>query len=614
MKRILGDARTVRQLLGGAKYGIDYYQRDYRWERKQAVELVDDLTDRFLEDHEPGHPQSAVEGYGHYFLGSVVVSQKDAVRYIVDGQQRLTTLTLLLIHLNHLQEARGVKDDAVPIVDLIFSVKYGKRSFNIDVDERAEVMDALFKGQDYDTDGKPDAVANIVARYADIRETFPADLTGTSLPHFVNWLVDNVHLVEITAFSDEDAYTIFETMNDRGLSLSPTDMLKGYLLANIDDAKQRTKANDLWKGRVQALAAVGKEVDADFFKSWLRSQSANSIRERRKGAEPGDFDRVGSEFHRWVRDTKDALGLTDGDGFLRFITRDFDFYARHYLRLMRASQHLTPGLEHVFYNAQQGFTLQPMLLLAPITPDDAEAAVDRKWRVAARYLDALLMRRHWNYRSVAQSTMKYPVFQITQAVRGLDAPALAERLRADLDAQPETFAGNPHFALHGMNRKIVALLLARITDYVERESGAASRYLEYTSSKGGKKGYEVEHVWANKPARHAAEFPSEADFRAYRNRVGGLLLLPKSFNASYGAADYAVKHPHYFSQNLLARSLHPDCYVHNPGFTQFVARSGLPFASHATFDRAEMDRRTELYRQIAERVWDADALLAEAGA
>ena len=43
------------------------------------------------------------------------------------------------------------------------------------------------------------------------------------------------HLVEITAYSDEDAYTIFETMNDRGLSLTPTDMLKGYLLANITE-------------------------------------------------------------------------------------------------------------------------------------------------------------------------------------------------------------------------------------------------------------------------------------------------------------------------------------------------------------------------------------------
>ena len=51
----------------------------------------------------------------------------------------------------------------------------------------------------------------------------------------------NVHLVEITTYSDDVAYTIFETMNDRGLSLSPTDMLKGYLLANITDERSRQR-------------------------------------------------------------------------------------------------------------------------------------------------------------------------------------------------------------------------------------------------------------------------------------------------------------------------------------------------------------------------------------
>jgi uncharacterized protein with ParB-like and HNH nuclease domain len=44
-----------------------------------------------------------------------------------------------------------------------------------------------------------------------------------------------------------DAYTIFETMNDRGLSLTPADMLKGYLLASIADADKRTRASTVWK-------------------------------------------------------------------------------------------------------------------------------------------------------------------------------------------------------------------------------------------------------------------------------------------------------------------------------------------------------------------------------
>lgn len=419
MKRIQGEAKSVRQLLGGAKYAIDYYQREYKWETKQVLELIEDLTSKFLDDHKADDERVEVEKYGHYFLGSIIISHKDGINYIVDGQQRLTTMTLLLIYLNHLQ--RGFPEDQrVKIDELVYSAKYGRKSFNISVDERQECMDALFEGRDFDVEGKPEAVANIVGRYDDMTEAFPEELKAQSLPYFIDWLIENVHLVEITAFSDEDAYTIFETMNDRGLSLSPIDHLKGFLLANIDDGQKRTTCNELWKKRVQELAALGKDVDTDCFKSWLRSQYARTIRERKKAAEPGDFDRIGSEFHRWVRDTKDQLGLEGSEDYLRFIKQDFDFYSRQYLQLMEASRLLLPSLEHVLYNAQAGFTLQPMLLLAPIRPEDREPAITRKWRLAAMYLDILLTRRVWNGRSTDQSTMKHPIFRIMLAARSLD--------------------------------------------------------------------------------------------------------------------------------------------------------------------------------------------------
>ena len=171
-------------------------------------------------------------------------------------------------------------------------------------------------------------VVNILARYDDIEELFPDELKGLALPYFVDWVVENVHLVEITAYSDSDAYTIFETMNDRGLSLTPADMLKGYLLANITDTAKRTHASGVWKERIQALGEIGKDEDADAIKSWLRSQYAASIRERKRGAVPQDFDLIGTEFHRWVRDHEERLGLTASAEFARFIERDFSYYGR----------------------------------------------------------------------------------------------------------------------------------------------------------------------------------------------------------------------------------------------------------------------------------------------
>jgi len=288
---------------------------------------------------------------------------------ITHGQQRLTSITLILIYLYRLLKDAEQK---AQIAELIFSQRYGKRSFNLDVPERTACMESLYTGQASGENGQPESIQNILARYSDIQEHFPEDLIGDALPYFVDWFIENVHLVEITAYSDEDAYTVFETMNDRGLSLTPTEMLKGYLLANIADPKQRGEVSEFWKKRIQLLQELGKEEDADGIKSWLRSQHAESIRERKQGATPQDFDLIGTEFHRWVRDHEDALGLKASADFVRFVSKDFQFYSGYYSILRMASMGLTAGLECVFYNAQHNFTLQYPVLLAPLKPDDSK--------------------------------------------------------------------------------------------------------------------------------------------------------------------------------------------------------------------------------------------------
>lgn len=290
MREILGKAKTIRELLKGVKYSIDYYQREYKWHEKQIRELIDDLSSKFLEEYQPGHPRSKVADYPHYFLGSIIISKKDNDSYIVDGQQRLTSVTLLLILLRNLQQNRTKQ---VNVDELIFSEKYDKKSFNLHVDERTPVMEALYEGVPFDLLDRSESVQNLVQRYRDLETCFPQELRDDALPYFIDWLLENVHLVEITAYSDDDAYTIFETMNDRGLSLSPTDMLKGYLLANISEDK-RTQANIRWRDRIRELNDAGKEIESDCFKAWLRSQYATRIRERKKGAKPEDFDRIGA--------------------------------------------------------------------------------------------------------------------------------------------------------------------------------------------------------------------------------------------------------------------------------------------------------------------------------
>ena len=603
MKPIDGKAKSVRQLLQGIKYSIDYYQREYRWEVKQVRELLNDLAGVFLAAYKVGISRTDVKEFPHYFLGSIIVSQKNSGSFIVDGQQRLTTLTLLLILVRNLQQDR---ESQVNVDDLIFSEQYGVKSFNLDVDERFACMNALYSRENFDISGQSESVQNLYKRYQDLESLFPSEIRDEALPYFADWLIDHVHLVEISAYSDEDAYTIFETMNDRGLSLGPTEMLKGYLLANMNQ-HVRSCANELWRRRIQELTEHGDDHGTDFMKSWLRSQYATRIRERRKGATPENYDRIGTEFHRWLRDDRTRLNLTSSDKVFDFVDIDFNFYSRQFLRLKKATTEPVDELEHVFYNYGHGFTLQDMLLLAPLRPDDSEATVKHKFQLVSRFVDILITWRIWNFRSITHSTMQYAMFLVMRDIRGLDACRLAEKLHGRLVDEKEQFHSNSRLRIHQQNRRNLHRVLARMTHYVETQSGQTSHYREYVSS--GKNRFEVEHVLADHPERHQDEFPLEADFDEHRNLIGGLVLLPRQFNASYGDLPYEEKLPFYPSQNLLAYSLHPKAYERNPGFLKFVQESGLPFRSHEQFNRDAIQNRGELYQQLAERIWNPKSLL-----
>ena len=592
MTRIDSNARTIRELLANTKYQLDYYQREYSWQAKHVTELLDDLNKVFLESYTEGDTLANVPSYNHYFLGSIIISYTEGRRYIVDGQQRITTLILLLINLYRSLEDGRLRDQ---VDQCIYSLSGGTEGFNLDVPEWHDLMEALYTDTPFDESDQSESIQNIVLRYRDVVDYF--EIPDDAIPCFVSWLLENVYLVSIEAFDSKDAYVIFETVNDRGLPLTPTDMLRGYLLSNIDDPARRNVASEIWQRQVQTLQNIDKEDSTDAIKAWLRSQHAKSIQ---------DFDRIGSEFHRWVGERNKALDLTDIDSFATFIERDFAFYSNQYYRLRLASRELTPGLECVYYNAQNNFTLQYPVLLAPLCVEDKEEDILSKIRITATYLDILIHRRIWNLQEIAQRSMADPMFAVMHAIRGAGISKLSDMLYKRLESESHSFANNSLFHLQHGNRRKIFLILARMTDYVGVQSGASPQYVDYLRS--GKNRYEIEHIWANHFKYHTDEFSHESEFQAYRNRIGGLLLLPKSDNASSGDDPYDKKLGVYSGQNLLARSLLEQTYRNNPGFRRFRENSGLNFRPHPEFKRVDLDARQNLYLRLAEQIWNPECL------
>jgi len=599
--------RTISQVLENKKYTVDYFQREYSWQRRHMEQLITDLTTAFLNEYQEGDARTEGGNYNNYYLGPFVVSEKSGQRSIIDGQQRLTSLTLLLIFLNNLQKTVGLTESIEP---MIFSEHRGSKSFNIQVEERMRCFEALFTTGSYAKREDDDAsTLNMAERYNDIGEVFPEEIKGASLPFFIDWVKYNVVLVEIIAYSDDNAYTIFETMNDRGLNLTPTEMLKGFILSRFDQPKSRNAANEVWKRSMLALAEYEKDEDQRFFQAWLRARYADTIRPGSAGSQNEDFEKIGTRFHSWVRDNLSKMSLNPDRSadFERFISEDFKFYLTAYQKILDARSTLTASLAHVHYIAKWGIapTQSYPLMLAPLTTNDSSETMDAKMDIVARFIEAFVVRRSVNFRKFGANSIRYTMYSLVKEIRGKDLTDLRAILAAkvkDLDAKWDTFRG---FILHGQNRRFVKFLLARLTAYVEQGSGMTTTFQTYFDSPGGRS-FEVEHLWSNDFEAHRDEFTDERDFQEWRNSIGALVLLPNGTNQSYGSKSYHEKLVHYQKENLLVSSLTALAYQNNPNFTNWVSSQGLKFSPHADFKTADILARVALYQQLCERIWSFD--------
>ncbi|HAU5789337.1 TPA: DUF262 domain-containing protein [Citrobacter freundii] len=597
--------RNLFDVLNAQKYTVDYFQREYSWGEKHIEELVTDLTSAFLNEYTVGDSRDQGENYNNYYLGPFVVSSKDGKRSIIDGQQRLTSLTLFLIYLHNLQKELEYEEK---IESMIFSELRGSKSFNIVVEDRIPCMEALFNFGSYSlVDRDDESTHNMVERYQNITDAFPEELKGQAFPFFIDWLKYNVIMVEIIAYSDENAYTIFETMNDRGLNLTPSEMLKGFLLSRFHQGDKRQKANELWKKAMMDLKNYDKDEDQRFFQSWLRAQYADTIRPGKAGSKNEDFEKIGTRFHSWVRDNLQVVGLDpdDGETFERFIQKNFLFYLNAYTQILNAERALTHQLEYVFYIHHWGIapTLSFPLMLAPLNVGDSSEVVRAKINLVARYIETFVVRRSVNFRKFSASSIRYTMYSLVKEIRGKNFDELKELLSKKLSEMPDTFAGMEEFRLHGQNYRFVKFLLSRITAWVEQQAGMSTTFITYYQPEHGKP-FEVEHIWADKYERYTDEFEQEHEFNNYRNRLGDLVLLPRGSNQSYSDLCYDQKQPHYIKENLLAKSLCPLAYMNNPNFNQLRNVLRLPFKPHNSFKKQDVDERQSLYKIICENIWD----------
>lgn len=186
--------------LFGLHLAIPEYQRPYNWTTASTYTLLKDTYEAYRERLE------------EYRLGSVILHKKNDTYFIVDGQQRLTTLAILLHCLDKAEESIGLLEE-----------EYSTLS------------------------------TNAIIRNAELLEKKIADFETEELARFKDYIKEKCTVVQIVTDDEQEAFQFFDSQNSRGKELAPHDLLKSYHLREMNEEEEsiKTKIINRWENQHQ---------------------------------------------------------------------------------------------------------------------------------------------------------------------------------------------------------------------------------------------------------------------------------------------------------------------------------------------------------------------------
>ena len=263
--------KLIREIFEGSyQFEIPDYQRPYAWTTEQATELFDDLYSAMQDARASG-------ASSQYFLGSIVLikNDRDPKAMVVDGQQRLTTLTILFAALRAAWEAAGYPQGVRSVTPFLYE----------EGDEMlGKATGYRFIAREEDADffrtniQEPGGIAQLVAstdtledsrlRYRENATLLLEKAKALSLDDrnaLWKFLANDCSLVVISTPDLEAAYRIFSVLNNRGLDLAPIDILKAEVLGSIRRMGGEDKARTYSKKWSEIESQLGRDAFGDLF-------------------------------------------------------------------------------------------------------------------------------------------------------------------------------------------------------------------------------------------------------------------------------------------------------------------------------------------------------------
>lgn len=279
MKGIQGTSnKTYRQLMGnGLRYEIPKFQRDYTWEAEHWDDLWQDIAALLSNEDE------------EHYLGYLVLQTTNNKEFqIIDGQQRLTTLSLLILAtlrcIKNLEEAgidteknskrrESLLNSYIGYIDPVTLISNNKLKLNRNSDDYYKHHLVLLKELPIrNTNTSEKHMRDCFIWFLDrIKREFT---TGERLAGFIDNIVDKLFFTVIEVTDQLNAFKVFETLNARGVQLSSSDLLKNYLFSVVDESKPHAseieELENIWS---KIVAKLGNRKFEDYLRHYWNSQN-----------------------------------------------------------------------------------------------------------------------------------------------------------------------------------------------------------------------------------------------------------------------------------------------------------------------------------------------------
>jgi len=611
---IAPDKQNVDRVFSNTTYYIDFYQRDYRWTDEPVKRLLDDIFFKYNEQYEhskdldPGKETISAH-YPWYYLNTYVTNVVDGRVYIVDGQQRLTTLSLILIKLFHL--AKQYESKLGGWIETKIAGQSGfEREFWMNHVGHKTTQKALLEGADLKAIDVSSGITaqNMVKNYETISLWLDKVLTDRHrFETFVFYFLHRLVLINLSV-EQTDVSMVFEVINDRGVRLRSYEILKGKLLGQINKVElDKDDYNGLWERQASAINAFKEDELDNFFRVYLKAKYASTRNEGQR------FD---GDYHRamFTNDMDERLGLSHSPTKVKsFLKNEYGYYGGLYVKLWKAYSEETTGFLHVYYNALLDLDAPFLLVMSACALNDPDE--DEKIKVIAkeidRYYSLLQLQNAYDSNAFADS-----LYLISESIRG----KRVETFRAAFDAQltamiadrrnvkqaePLSYAAFKQTGIN-LNTRFKRYFFARVDEFLADNMNLNPKHpiADLVMKTGVKTGFHVEHILSWNAENQALFNNDEERFEQERNRLGGILLLKGKDNISSNNEPYTEKLKSYANTLYWNETLRSDSYKSKLDMTGLRESYDLDLKPLDKFGPDELEGRHKLLFDLVSVIWN----------